>query len=203
MAPVSKKFYNHSVMQTWIFDSAHSSVSFAIRHIMISWVRGHVANVNGWLEFDPESGVLVQLEATMSVHDLCTGVPARDAHLKGPDFFDVQRWSSIAFQSKNIERRGALEHRITGALRMRGVEKDVTLDFHFLGGWRIPQKETNNLAMSVAFTGGTHIDRRDFGINWNADLPAGGMGLSNDVALTFDIEARAKHVGEDCPVCFG
>lgn len=190
-------------MAIWIFDSAHSSVSFAIRHIMVSWVRGHVANVKGWLEFDPESGALAQLEATMSVQDLCTGVPARDAHLKGPDFFDAQRWSSITFQSKNVAREGALDYRVTGVLRVRGVEKDVVLELHFLGGWNIPQKETKKLAMSIAFTGGAHIDRRDFGIAWNADLPAGGLGLSNDVALTLDIEAREKHADESCPVCSG
>lgn len=192
-----------SRMATWVFDPAHSSVSFAIRHIMVSWVRGHVANVKGWLEFSPESGALAQLEAIMSVQDLCTGVPARDAHLKGPDFFDAQRWSSMAFQSRNIERRGAQEYHVTGVLRIRGVAKDVALDLRFLGGWRIPQKDKKELSMNIAFTGDAVIDRRDFGISWNAELPVGGMGLSNDVALTLDIEARAKHAEENCPVCSG
>lgn len=190
-------------MATWIFDPAHSSVSFAIRHIMISNVRGHVSGVKGWVEYDLKSGALATLEATMEVTNFCTGNSGRDEHLKTADFFHVKEFPTITFQSKTIERQGALAYRVSGVLRIHGVEKDVALDCTFLGTWAIPQKESTTTAPSIAFTGCTTIDRRDFGITWNKDLPGGGLGVSNDVTITLDIEAREKHADEECPVCAG
>ena len=139
----------------------------------------------------------------MDLKDFCTGNAGRDEHVRGPDFFDAETFPTITFQSTKIELLTAADHRVTGALRIRGREKEVTFDVHSLGIWEIPQKESDTTAPSIAFTGCTIIDRRDFGIHWNQPIPNGGLGLSNDVSITLDIEAREKHTDEECPVCAG
>ncbi|PIP65606.1 hypothetical protein COU77_02495 [Candidatus Peregrinibacteria bacterium CG10_big_fil_rev_8_21_14_0_10_49_16] len=188
-------------MTTFIFDPVHSYLTFSVRHIMISNARGHIANVKGWLEFDLAKWNLETLEARMDLVDLCTGNGKRDEHLRSADFFDAGKFPVITFQSKNIERLSAVDHSITGVLRMHGVEKEVVFDVQPLGVWEIPQKESDVTAPSIGFTGSLTIDRRDFGINWNNPLPDRGLGVGHDVSITLDIEAREKHADEECPVC--
>lgn len=97
---------------------------------------------------------------------------------------------------------GAGVYRVKGVILIHGVEKEITIAVTCLGTWDIPQKEGGS-APSIAFTGCTTIDRRDFGITWNKELPGGGVGVSNEVGITMDIEAREKHADEECPVCAG
>jgi polyisoprenoid-binding protein YceI len=174
-------------MATWIFEPGHTAAEFCVRHMMVTWVRGHFKNVHGNLDFDPDNPTTLSMGVTISALDIWTGEPQRDEHLRSRDFLDAATYPTIAFQSTKAERLGASDYEVTGDLTIRGVTRPATLDLRYLGRWRTPYSEAR--VTRVGFTGGTSIHRHDFGVSWNSSLENGGLVVGSEVIITVDVEA--------------
>lgn len=149
-------------MAKWRFEPGHTAAEFCVRHMMVTFVRGHFKNIHGTLEFDrerPEQGsVAVEIKAG----ELWSGEPERDEHLRSADFLDVARHPKIIFRSTKVTRLTGNEYCVRGELTVRGVTRPVALDVLYLGTWRSPFNDTR-----VGFTAKTILNRHDFGVDWN------------------------------------
>ena len=174
-------------MPAWIFEPGHTAAEFCVRHMMVTWVRGHFKNVHGTLEFDPDNPATLSLRVTIAAPDIWTGEPQRDEHLRSGDFLDVASHPTITFQSTQAERVGASDYAVTGALAIRGVTRPATLDLRYLGRWRTPYHEAQ--VTRVGFAGGTRINRHEFGVSWNAAMENAGAVVGSEVLITVDVEA--------------
>ena len=169
----------------WEIDSAHTSAQFAIRHLMVSTVRGDFRKVSGKVNLDEQDVTNSTVEATIDVASINTGIAKRDDHLRSPDFFDVAKHPAMTFKSKKIQ-KGASDgnYKITGDLTLHGVTKEVVLDFEGnLKPVKSPQGKTLIGGMAT-----TKINRKDFGLTWNAALETGGVAVGEEVTITIDIE---------------
>jgi polyisoprenoid-binding protein YceI len=174
-------------MATWIFEPGHTAAEFCVRHMMVTWVRGHFKNVHGILEFDPDNPATLALQVTIATPGIWTGEPQRDEHLRSRDFLDVASYPTITFKSTRVERIGASDYEVTGDLTIRGVTRPVTLDLRYLGRWRTPYNEAR--VTRVGFTGATRINRHDFGVSWNSPMENAGLVVGSEVVITVDVEA--------------
>jgi polyisoprenoid-binding protein YceI len=160
--------------------------------MMVTHVRGHFKNVRGTLDFDPDIPTSSRVQATMDARELWTGDPARDAHLRSPDFLDVERFPQITFRGSDVRLRGANEAVMLGELTIRGVTKVVGLDVHYLGQWQTPWWEDGvdkGPKTRAGFLATTRINRQDFEVRWNSVLDQGGVVVGNEVTITIDAEA--------------
>jgi polyisoprenoid-binding protein YceI len=178
-------------MARWIFEPGHTAAEFCVRHMMVTWVRGHFKNIQGRMDFDPEDPARASVEATIDARGLWTGAPDRDAHLKSSDFLDVEHYPAIAFRGRLVEQTGCSQFKVTGDLTMRGVTKPVILDVQYLGQWRTPYWEggVNKGATRAGFLATGSINRHDFGVSWNDTMDKGGIVVGNEVQITLDVEA--------------
>jgi polyisoprenoid-binding protein YceI len=174
-------------MATWIFEPGHTAAEFCVRHMMVTWVRGFFKNIHGSLEFDPDDPATLSLAVTIAAPDIWTGEPQRDAHLRSGDFLDVTKYREITFQSTKAERAGASDYEVTGDLTIRGLTRPITIDLRYLGRWRTPYNEAQ--VTRVGFTGGTKINRHDFGVDWNSPMENSGVVVGSEVIITVDVEA--------------
>lgn len=174
-------------MATWVFEPGHTAAVFCVRHMMVTWVRGHFKDIHGSLEFDPDNPTTLALQATIAAEKLWTGEPQRDSHLRSADFLDVAHHPTITFQSTKAERTGASDYAVTGDLTIRGVTRPVTLDLHYLGRWRTPYNEAR--VTRVGFTGQTSLNRHDFGVSWDSSMENAGRVVGTEVLITVDGEA--------------
>ncbi|HZS33086.1 MAG TPA: YceI family protein [Methylomirabilota bacterium] len=172
-------------MARWSFNQAHTAAEFCVRHMMITPVRGQFKNLSGTLDFDPARPEEAWAEVSIEAATLWSGEPERDDHLRSPDFLDVARYPMIHFRSTRVEPAGRTEYRVTGDLTIRGVTRPVTLDVRYLGQCRSPFDDTR-----AGFTATARLDRRDFGVSWNADLRDHGVVVGNEVEITIDVEAE-------------
>lgn len=171
-------------MASWRFEPGHTAAEFCVRHMMVTYVRGHFKNIRGTLKFDPERPEDGWAEATINAAELWTGEPERDAHLRSGEFLDIKHHPQITFKSTKVEPTARNEYKVTGELAVRGVTKPVTLDVRYLGKARSPFDDTR-----VGFIAETRINRRDFDVNWNADMKDGGAVVGGEVLITIDAEA--------------
>lgn len=179
-------------MARWTFEPGHSAAEFRARHMMVTWVRGHLKNVRGTMEFDPNNPTTASVEATLDAGGLWTGEPERDVHLKSSDFLDADKHPHITFQSRKVEQIGCHNFRITGDLTIRGVTRAAALDVEYLGTWQTPfwvGGADLGPVTRAGFTARTGINRQDFGVSWNAVLDRGGLVVGNEVQITIDVEA--------------
>ena len=169
----------------WEIDPTHTSAQFAIRHLMVSTVRGDFRKVSGKVNLDDQDVTKSTVDATIDVASIDTGITKRDDHLRSPDFFDVAKYPTMTFKSKKIQKgSGDGNYKITGDLTLRGVTKEVVLDFEgHLKPVKSPQGKTLIGGMAT-----TKINRKDFGLTWNAALETGGVAVGEDVTVTIDIE---------------
>lgn len=173
---------------TYQIDPAHSVVEFSVKHMMFSTIKGKFAKVAGEIVFDQNNPTASSVTATVDVASVMTGDPNRDNHLRTADFFDPENHPTLSFTSKSIEpvdREGT--YRIFGDLTMRGVTRGVVLEGSHLGTGTDPWGGTR-----AGFTATTTINRKDWGLNWNAPLEAGGVLVSDQVKVSLDIEAVKK-----------
>jgi polyisoprenoid-binding protein YceI len=173
-------------MATWIFEPGHTAAEFCVRHMMVTWVRGHFKNVHGTLDFDPESLALTSLEAAIHAKELWTGEPQRDDHLRSADFLNADAHPKITFKSTAVERAGGNDYKVVGQLSIRGRTRTIAVDLHYLGRWRTPYNEAR--VTRVGFTGKTEINRQDFEVSWSSPMEGGGSVVGNDVLITLDVE---------------
>jgi len=174
-------------------DSAHTSAQFAIRHLMVSTVRGDFRKVTGTVNLDEKDVTKSMIEATIDVASLNTGNEKRDEHLRSPDFFDVAKHPTMTFKSKKVEKTGEGKYKATGELTLRGVTKEVVLDFE---GSLTPVKDP----MGKTRIGGmatTKLNRKDFGIAWNRALETGGVVVGDEVSITIDTELTQPQAAAD------
>ena len=166
--------------QLWTIDPSHTEVGFAVRHLMISTVKGRFANVKGSVEF--ADGAEPTLDVTLGVASIDTREDTRDAHLRSADFFDAEKYPEIRFVStKTVRTDGGWK--ITGNLTMHGVTKPVTLDATEEGTGRDPWGNDR-----MGFSAHGKLDRREFGLTWNAALETGGVLVGDDIKLNIDAE---------------
>jgi polyisoprenoid-binding protein YceI len=170
---------------TWTIDASHSHVEFAVKHMMVSTVKGRFKDFSGRLNIDEANPENSTIEATIEVASVDTGAEQRDAHLRSDDFFNAERFPVIAFRSTKIERAdNAPTWRMTGDLTIRDVTKPVVLDVEFEGRGRDAYGGER-----AGFTAKTTINRKDFGVNWNGVIEAGGVVVSDTVKVSLNIEA--------------
>lgn len=168
---------------TWKIDPAHSALEFAVRHLMISTVRGRFGEVEGTLTYDEADPRASKVEVTIPTKNIDTRADQRDAHLRSPDFFDVERFPAITFVSKRIEGDVAGEFRLIGDLTIRDVTREVTLDVESQGRGRDPWGGER-----MGFQARGKIERGAFGLNWNQALEAGGVLVGDEIKLELDAQ---------------
>ena len=167
---------------TWSIDRAHTRLGFAVRHMMISTVRGEFQEYSGTVELNPDDFTQSRFEGEVEVASITTRNEQRDNHLRTNDFFDVPNHPKLSFKSTAIERKGD-DYVVKGDLTIRGTTKEVAFDVEFagavvgFGGKR-----------SAGFSATATINRRDFGVNFGAVLEAGGLVVADKVKLELEVE---------------
>lgn len=172
---------------TWNIDIGHSGVNFAVRHMVFAKVRGRFRDWQASLSYDPANLAAASVNVEIDAGSIDTGVADRDKHLRSADFFDVERFPKLSFQSSRVEAAGAGRLRVHGNLTIRDVTREVTLDVEELG--RVVDPWGNERA---AFSAKTSIDRREYGLQWNQVLEAGGVMVGERVEIELEIEAVAQ-----------
>lgn len=181
IAVVSPSFVGASM---WQIDPAHTSAQFAVRHMMVSTVRGTLGKVTGTVNLDETDPTKSAVEASVDVAGIDTREPKRDEHLKSADFFDVETYPTITFKSKTITRPGETKFEVTGDLTMHGVTKEIVL---VVEGSPKPLKDPmGKLRLGGVAT--TKLNRKDFGIVWSSAMDGGGVVVGDEVDVTIDIE---------------
>jgi polyisoprenoid-binding protein YceI len=168
-------------------DSAHSAAQFSVRHLMVSNVRGSFKKLTGKVVFDESNPSATVVQASIDVSTVDTGEPARDAHLKSPDFFDLAKFPTMTFVSRSASRTSQGVD-LSGDLTLHGVTKAVVLHVSDI------TKEIKDPRgmLRIGATATTVINRQDFGMVWNHNLDGGGVVVGNDVTITIDIEVARK-----------
>lgn len=173
---------------TWTIDPAHTSVTFGVRHMMVSTVRGEFQKIAGTVTWDPTRPDAAQIEATLDVASINTREAQRDAHLRSADFFDAEKYPTIQFRSRGINRKqdGTLE--VVGDLTIRETTRVVTLDVEG------PTPEFKNPwgQTVVGASARTKIKRSDFGMTWNTVLEAGGVLVGDEINIQLDVQLRRE-----------
>ena len=167
---------------TWNIDPAHTVAEFKVRHMMISNVKGHFSKVSGELSLDESNVANSSVQASIEADSIETRDDQRDAHLKSADFFDVEKYPLISFKSDKIKQNGELS--VEGDLTIHGVTRRVTFDIE---GPTPPTKDPWGNTR-IAISGSTKINRKDFGLTWNAALETGGILVGDEVTINLDIE---------------
>jgi polyisoprenoid-binding protein YceI len=165
-------------------DTAHSHAQFKVRHMMIANVRGEFSAVSGSINYHPSNPSASSVEATIDASTISTGDPQRDQHLKSGDFFDVARYPKITFASTNVIASGPGSFEVAGDLTIHGVKKTVALKVEDL----TPENRDPWGNMRRGATAKTKINRKNFGLEWNVALEAGGFLVGDDIDITIDVE---------------
>ena len=169
---------------THAIDATHSNVEFAVKHLMISTVKGRFGDVTGTVNV-PASGEPT-VDVTIAATSIDTRVDARDNHLRSADFFDVDKYPTLRFVSTKATRTDD-GYTLTGDLTIKGVTRPVTLSVTEEGAGIDPWGNSKS-----AFSATGKINRSDFGLNWNAALETGGVLVSEEVKLSFDVQLVAQ-----------
>lgn len=169
---------------TWQLDSAHSSIGFSVRHMMISKVRGEFQDFSAKIELDPSNLNASQITAVVDVNSINTRQQDRDNHLRSADFFDVENHPKMVFESTAFRSTGADQVELTGKLTIRGTTHDVTLQ----GEQRGPVKNPLNQSTAVGYTLTGSINREDFGLTWNQAMETGGVLVGKNIDIHIDVE---------------
>ena len=168
-------------MARWFFEPGHTAAEFCVRHMMVTYVRGHFKNIHGRLTFDPDNPQRSAVEIEIDARTLWTGEPDRDAHLRSADFLDVEHYPTITFRSHHVKLLGDHDYSILGDLTIRGLTRPCELRVAYLGQGQTPWR--------AGFLAKTTINRHDFGASWNSTLDRGGFVVGDVVEITIDAEA--------------
>jgi len=175
---------------TWQLDPAHSTIEFAVKHMMFTTVRGRFTTFRGTVQFHEQNPNNSRVEVTIDAATVNTGVADRDSHLRTTDFLDVERYPEIVFRSRRVEgahKKEGDRFRVVGDLEIRGNAIPVTLDATFEGIGRDPWGKQR-----AGFAARSEIDRRDWGLLWNQALETGGILVGNSVKIEIDAQAIAQ-----------
>ena len=168
----------------WSVDPIHSHVEFAVRHMMIATVKGRFAEVEGTIVLDEANPANSSVEARITAASIDTREDKRDAHLRSADFFDAENHPYLTFKSTRVESDGGGSFTAYGDLTIRGTTRQVALEGEYLGSNKSPY------GFQVAgFSAKTRLNRKDYGLNWNAALETGGVLVGDEVKISLEIEA--------------
>lgn len=172
---------------TWVIDAGHSHVGFSVRHLMVSKVRGEFRAFSGTIEI-AEQPLASSVQATVDVASVSTGDDARDNHLRTSDFFAVEEYPTWTFRSTELRAESSDpdddDYTLVGELTLRGVTRTVEFDLEFHGVQQDPWGGTR-----IGFSAETKVNRKDFGIDWNAPVDGGGVVVGEKVQIVLEIEA--------------
>jgi polyisoprenoid-binding protein YceI len=173
-----------TVSGTYKIDQAHSRIGFVARHAMVTKVRGSFNEFEGSGYFDVTNPANSHLELTIKAASIDTRNSDRDAHLRSNDFFEMDTYPEIRFVSTSVEPVDPTNYKVTGDLTIRGVTKPITIDFEYTGSAVDPYQNNR-----IGLEGSVTVNRKDWGISWNAALEAGGVMVSEKVVLEFEVAA--------------
>jgi polyisoprenoid-binding protein YceI len=171
----------------WTIDPAHSDIQFKVKHLVISTVTGEFGEFSGGLELEGEELDSGRAFFSAKVDSISTGNADRDAHLKSDDFFNAEKYPEMTFESAKIEKTGEGKYRIHGNLTIRDVTKQVTLDVEHGGTVTDPYGNTK-----AGYEINGKINRKDFGLKWNAVTEAGSVVVSDEVRLTLSVQVMKE-----------
>ena len=175
-----------SATGTWTIDAAHTNLGFSARHAMVAKVRGSFADFAGSFTIDGDNLSASSAELTIQAASIETKNPDRDAHLKSPDFLDVEAFPTLTFASTAVKVDGS-DVVLIGDLTIHGVTKPVEIAYAFVGISQDPWGQTK-----IGFEGTAKISRKDFGLVWNASLETGGVLVGDEIKLSLDVEATKQ-----------
>lgn len=167
----------------WQIDSAHSDITFSVRHMMISKVRGRFTDFSGTVNFDEDTPTNTSVHVEIEAASIDTQEEDRDNHLRSGDFLDVENYPKLIFAGKEVKQTGDNEGKLIGDLTIRGVTKEVVLDVEYAGQAKSPWG-----TYSAGFYGTTEINRKDFGLTWNQTLETGGILVGDKIKIEIDLE---------------
>ncbi len=170
-------------MTTWNIDTSHSGVHFTVRHMVIAKVRGSFDRWQGTIELNEQNPAASKVSARIEAASINTREERRDGHLRSADFLDAEKYPELAFESTKVEKVGN-DYRVSGNLTIHGVTKEVVLEAESLGSGKDPWGNER-----IAFQVQTSINRKDFGLNWNQALEAGGVLVGENVDISIDVQA--------------
>jgi len=173
-----------ALASNWNIDSDHSAAHFKVQHMMISDVHGSFHDVQGVALIDSKDISRSTIDVTINVTSMDTGVEKRDAHLKSADFFDIEKYPTITFKSKRVKKAWGDKLKVVGDLTLHGVTQEVELLVY--GPSDAAKDPWGNTRKGAKAT--TQINRKDFGIVWNATLDNGGVLIGEQVDITIDLE---------------
>lgn len=168
---------------TWVIDPTHTTIGFTARHAMIAKVRGGFTEFSGSFTLDGANPAASSAELTIQAASFDTGNADRDAHVKGEEFLDVEKFPTLTFTSTGVAAKGD-DFVVTGDLTIHGVTKSVPVEFELVGVSVDPWGNTR-----IGFEGEAEISRKDFGLTWNVALEAGGVLVSDNIKISLDVEA--------------
>ncbi len=168
---------------TWNLDLSHSEVTFAVKHMMISTVRGKFNSFSGTIDFNEADPARSSIDVSIDVASIDTRDEKRDGHLKSGDFFDVEKFPTATFKSTKVEKTSDSTAKVTGDLTLRGVSRPVVLDVTYAGQAKSPWGTT-----SAGFSASTKISRKDWGLTWNVALETGGVLVGEDISIAIEAE---------------
>jgi polyisoprenoid-binding protein YceI len=172
-----------TALKTYQIDRAHSEAAFQVRHL-ITKVRGRFAEFDGTITFAPGAAADSSVSFTIQTKSIDTNQTQRDEHLRSADFFDVEKFPLLTFKSTAVAARGDNQFDVTGELAIRDVTKTITMPVTYLGGAKDPWGNDK-----VAFESEITLNRKDYGLNWNAALEAGGFLVGDEVKVSLSIQA--------------
>ena len=172
---------------TWILDPAHTLVEFSVKHMMIASVKGRFTGIEGAVEGDLPDLTAARIEASVDATSVDTHEAQRDQHLRSADFFDVEKFPKLTFQSTKVATAGGDDYRMTGDLTIHGVTRQVVLDVTFEGMGKDPWGNER-----AGFSAKGTVSRKDFGLVWNAMLETGGVLVGDQVKIAIEAEAIKK-----------
>lgn len=174
-----------AAIRTFAIDKTHSEAAFQVRHL-ITKVRGRFADFSGTIEFDGASPTASKARFEIQAASIDTSTPDRDNHLRSDDFFAVEKYPTITFESTGITAKGGDDFEVAGTLTMRGVSKPIAIAVTHLGTAKDPWGNER-----IAFEGEVTLNRKEFGLNWNAALETGGFLVGDEVKVSLSVQAVA------------
>jgi polyisoprenoid-binding protein YceI len=171
---------------TYTIDKAHSEATFQVRHLLTR-VRGRFSEFEGAIEYDDQQPEQSSVHVTIQAASIDTNERDRDTHLRSADFFDVEKFPALTFTSRRITGKGNQRFDVAGDLTIHGVTKPVTFDVTFLGRAKDPWGNER-----IAFEAEAAINRKEYGLNWNAALETGGFLVGDEVKISLSVQAIPK-----------
>ena len=172
----------------WSIDADHSNVGFKVRHLMVSNVKGSFEKYSGTVDIDDKDITKSKVAVSIDTNSINTNVQKRDEHLRSAEFFDAAKYPTMTFLSKKVAKAGKDNLKVTGDLTLHGVTRQVVLDVEGLA--KESKDPWGNIRRGATAT--TKINRKDFGLVWNAALETGGVAVGEEITIALEIELLKK-----------